>query len=338
MIFLKAKRFLTFIAVILAALLVMASCSSSYYKGYSSYDNYEYSPEGPEIAEYSGSSVNLSYSANYADDFDGSEAKINTKSKEARKIIYSSSFTIQTTEFDKTISLLDGLCEKYGAYYETSETYGAEGSSDRSGYYTIRVPVENYKAFRNETGDIGTVTRSSENNEDITERYFDSEARLDSAKLREERLLDILSKADSLDDVLLLESELADVRYEIESLSGTLRKYDSLISYSTIDVYVYEVYKTEQIQSTPKSFGERISQSTLRGFSDFADGFQDFLIYLSYALPSLILLAVIVIITVVVVKLILKKSKKKKAANANNASPAAPAVQDTAASDSENKQ
>ena len=152
---------------------------------------------------------------------------------------------------------------------------------------------------------------SSENNDDVSEKYFDTEARLSSAKLREERLLDILSKAESLDNVLLLESELADVRYEIESLSGTLRRYDSLISYSTINIDLNEVIKPATVQPMPKTFGERISQAVSSGFRDFGNTMEDFAVELSYGLPEFILFVVFVFILVLVVRAIVRKCKKK---------------------------
>ena len=43
------------------------------------------------------------------------------------------------------------------------------------------------------------------------------------------------------EDIIALESALSDVQYQIEGLSGTLRNYDRLITFSTIDVYLSEV-------------------------------------------------------------------------------------------------
>lgn len=44
-----------------------------------------------------------------------------------------------------------------------------------------------------------------------------------------------------MEDIIALESALSDVQYQIEGLSGTLRNYDRLITFSTIDVYLSEV-------------------------------------------------------------------------------------------------
>ncbi|MGN1122350.1 MAG: DUF4349 domain-containing protein [Eubacteriales bacterium] len=228
-----------------------------------------------------------------------------------RKIIYSSYFSIQTAAFDDARRALDSLCSQYGAYYESADSYGSAESSGRSASFTVRVPAENYNAFRSAAGDIGTVVHSSENNTDVTENYFDTEARLESAKIREERLLDILRTADTLDNVLLLESELADVRYEIESLSGTLRKYDSLVSYSTVTIDLREVFRPVTVQPLPATFGERMSQALSKGCEDFSVSVQNMAVTLSYHLPALLLVAVIVILVLLLIRRRIRRKKKK---------------------------
>ena len=310
--------------ILLASLLLsLLSCGKkAYYEDYNFDADYitdSAAPQEPNLngnsytsGDYSFSTKSTSYSYESSQKAeDESAGSLAIEAETQRKIIYSSYFSIQTTNFDEASAALDRLCEKYGAYYERSETFGNAESGDRSGSFAIRVPQENYKAFRSEAGNVGTVVHSSENNDDVSEKYFDTEARLSSAKLREERLLDILSKAESLDNVLLLVSELADVRYEIESLSGTLRRYDSLISYSTINIDLNEVIKPAMVQPIPKNFGERISQAVSSGFRDFGNTMEDFAVELSYGLPEFILFVVFVFILVLVVRAIVRKCKKK---------------------------
>ena len=124
--------------------------------------------------------------------------------------------------------------------------------------------------------------------------------------------------------MLLLESELADVRYEIESLSGTLRRYDSLISYSTVNIDLQEVFKPIAVQTMPKTFGERISQAVSNGFRDFGNTMEDFAVDVSYGLPGILLFVIFVVILVIVIRVIIKKAGKKAK---NKAKPEIPAEQ-----------
>ncbi|MBQ8759158.1 MAG: DUF4349 domain-containing protein, partial [Clostridia bacterium] len=232
------KKYLSLLAIIISVLAVITSCASKSFDEAATenlYQFYDTVAEEAERAPNGGFSDYKAETATSSGSITYSSVTTNdsiTADRVDRKIIYTSSYNIQTTEFENAISSLAALCQKYGAYYESSETYGTKENADRNGSFVVRVPVQNYNAFKSEAGSIGVVIRSSENNRDVTEVYVDTEARLQSAKVREERLLEILANADSLDDVLLLEKELADVRYEIESMSGSLRKYDSLINYS----------------------------------------------------------------------------------------------------------
>ena len=311
------KKIYSLFVITLAFLLIFASCGA---KNFATEDGYM------EISQSSGAIKNGFYADTvenekivYDGDYDyaieetpSEDISLNT-SRSQRKIIYTSSYKIQTEEFNSAKEMLDALCEKYGAYYEEANISGTEEKANRRAYYTIRIPVENYFEFRNETGNIGVIVRSSENNRDVSEQYFDTEARLESAKLREERLLEILKTAKTLDDVLSLERELPDVRYEIESMSGTLRKYDSLISYSTITVEIEEVIEPVEIKNVPKTFGQRMIRAITGGFEDFVDSLEDFAVELTYSLPQIIIFIVFVFILVLIIKKLIKKHKNKKA-------------------------
>ena len=318
------KTLIALSALILSATTILTGCGS---KAFDSAEAEIYTQNSSfyrdDAAEESYSlSVNGSYDYTAGTNSDGklsySEPESPTENilPEAlanRKIIYSSSYSMQTTEFEKTISALDALCQKYGAYYENSETYGTKENANRNGSFTVRVPVQNYNAFKSEAGNIGVVIRSSENNRDVTENYIDTEARLASAKIREERLIDILENADTLDDVLLLEAELADVRYEIESLSGSLRKYDSLISYSTIEIYISEVIEPIELKPVPKTFTQKVGSSLSDGFDDFSREVEYLFLDLLYNLPGIIIFIVTIVIICIIIKSVIRKSKKKTA-------------------------
>lgn len=232
-----------------------------------------------------------------------------------RKIIYNSWYDISTEEYEKSVAALDALCEKYGAYYERAETYGEKTEyTSRRAEYTVRIPQKNYKAFTDETGNIGTVTHSGESNKDVTEQYFDTEARLESAQLREERLLEILENAKTLDDVLTLERELSDVRYEIESYSGTLRKYDSLVSYSTATVTIREVKKVTTPVTEKMGLSEKLSAALDSGFDAFYEAVTAVLTVLAFCLPGFlfVVLPIAVIILIIVLVAVRKHKKKNK--------------------------
>ena len=234
---------------------------------------------------------------------------------EGRKIIYSSSCNIETKDYDKSIKELTALCNSTGAWIEVSNTFGTADYANRYATYTIRIPVENYREFINSQGKIGTIVSSSENNRDVTESYTDIEARLESASLRESRILAILENAAMLDDVLTLERELSDVRYEIESLTGSLRKYDSLVDYSTVSLYISEVSTYSVKEPQTLSFSERMSKSFSEGLDDVKDSLENFAVFISYNFVGTIIWIIVICAAAIIVVRKLKtiKAKKEKA-------------------------
>ncbi len=229
-----------------------------------------------------------------------------------RKIIYSSSFSVETKEYDKSVEALKALVTEMGAWFENSNSYGTKDNSNRHSYYTIRVPVANYDAFLARRETIGVITSSSENNRDVTEQYTDIEARLESARLREERVLKILENANRLDDVLALERELSDIRYEIESYTGSLRKYDSQVEYATVSVNISEVSVYTPPAPKVLTFSERLSKAFSSGIDNVKDNFENFVVSLTYNFVSVIIFLIVVIVVAVIVLVKVKKMRKNK--------------------------
>ncbi len=238
-----------------------------------------------------------------------------TATVDTRKIIYTSSYTIETKEYNKSAAELEKLCEELGAWFESSNSHGTAESGNRASYYTVRVPVENLKAFVSGQKNIGTVVSSSENNRDVTEQYTDTEARLESALLREKRVLVILENAASLDDVLALERELSDIRYEIESLTGSLRKYDSLVQYSTVDITLREVSVYSPKAPVTLTFSERIEKAFKSGLENFKEFGENFVIFIIYNFISLVFWIAVIALVIILVIRKLKKNKKQAPAD-----------------------
>lgn len=318
----------SFILIVLALVLLLSSCGSKSYEAnlvpengyYTTGTVYNNASKGNDVyidaeMEYAvadkAESATLYGSTTAAD---GSTSSVHLEASD-RKIIYNSWADMQTTEYDNTIVRLHTICELYGAYFESSNSYGGGIGSDgeRSSRFTIRIPIENYSAFLRDVGSVGTIVSSGENNRDVTDEYFDIEARLESATIREERVLVLLENSGSLDDVLALERELSDIRYEIESYTGKLRKYDSLISYATYSLTVQEVIEYDPPVVKPRTFGDEIAQSFKSGLDDFVRFWQEVAIWATYNVIGLSVFAVITVSLIIIITVKVKKYKKNRA-------------------------
>ncbi len=230
------------------------------------------------------------------------------------KLIRRAEFNIQTEQFDQSVQALNQLVADCGGYFEMASVYGG-GSRDvnatRWGEYTVRVPAEKYDQFFNSAGDLGYVTNRTESSEDVGEQYYDTEARLKTQRTKQERLLALLEKAETMEDIISLENALSDVEYQIEQYSSTLNRYDALIGFATFNVYLHEVGRVTQEVGETASLGARMAAGFQSSFRGLIQGGRDFLIWTSYNIFLLVLLAAVAAVAVAVGKRELKKIRKQ---------------------------
>lgn len=227
---------------------------------------------------------------------------------ENRKLIKNVDIMMQTTEFDKSISKIDKIKTDYNGYVESSNISGNKynENSFKSAKITLKIPKDNLDKCLNELGSVGNIVTKNISTKDVTDSYFDIEARLSSLKVQQDRLLEILKKATTLEDIIKLEQELQKVRYEIENLTGTLKKYDGLVDYATINISIDEV-KNITSPVNPHKLGDRVKstfKSNINGLSSIGESIIVFFIGNS---PTLIILGVLSFVGIFVYK---KKYKK----------------------------
>ena len=230
-----------------------------------------------------------------------------------RKIIMEGDVSLETLDFDDSINAMDQLIKDFGGFAEARNVKGKSRDSRSLRYasYIIRVPAESFELVLKSMGGIGTVLESSSNGTDITDRYYDAQTRIRTLKVQEETLLDILAKSTNLEDVIMLESRLAEVRYEIESLENTIKNYDRLLSFSRINVFIQEVDDKTETKPEPETLGERISRTFAQSVDNFKRGFENFLVWLVYSWINIILSLIVLGIAIIVVKKGKKRLRKK---------------------------
>lgn len=223
------------------------------------------------------------------------------------KIIYTADMNLETRDFEDASQAISNAVTELGGYFESRNV--SQGGTYRSLSCTVRVPVKNFTALLDRAGEAAHVTNRSEYLEDVSEMYYDQEARLTTQRTKLERLQKLLSQAESMEDIITIESAISETELQIEYLTGSLRKYDSLINYSTVNLYLREVYRLSTDEEAPVTFGQRFGSAFSIGFQRGVDGLEDFAISMARNWMTLLILAVIVIAAA----LFLRSRKRKKA-------------------------
>ena len=224
--------------------------------------------------------------------------------QDSRKIIYNATLWLETKQFDQASADLLEAASQAGAYVQSSESSGSAERGNRSVYYTLRVPAENYSEFLNAAAQAANLIRRSESSQDVTAEYVDLEARLASLEQQRQRLDELAAQAESLEDLLAIESQRSEVQYQIESYTGQMNVLQDQISYSTVDVYLDEV--TELTPQSP-SFVSRVGSAFRGSWNGFVSVVQELVIGLIYLLPFLVVAAVVIALVVLLARRAAKK-------------------------------
>lgn len=238
----------------------------------------------------------------------GLEAQV----ENGRKLIRTVSLSLETKEFDSVLTNLSTKTTELGGYIETSSVNGNSYShhSTRYASYVIRIPADKLNEFVEVVSELGNVTQKNESVEDVTLRYIDVESHKKALETEQERLLELLSKAENMEEILTIESKLSDIRYEIENYESQLKTMDNQIDYSTVSVYIDEVERVTDMGE--KGFFEEIKERFGNSLYIVARGIRGLVIGILGSLPILIVCGGVIAVVAIVVRKILKKRNMRK--------------------------
>lgn len=250
----------------------------------------------------------------------GAEAKaqeVPENPQAGRKLITTMNLSAETEHFDELMGNLEKQITAFGGYIESSNQwngsvdYYGNRINDRSASLTVRIPAEKLDGFLTMMEESSNITNKSKNVEDVTLAYVDLESHKKALLTEEERLLELLEKAETVEDLISIEDKLANVRYQLESMESQLRTYDNKINYSTVYLDIQEVTRLTPPEE-PTTWG-RIKNGFSENVYNMAMDVQDFLIGLIINIPYILLWLVILAVVLLIVFLLAKHEKKKKA-------------------------
>lgn len=224
-----------------------------------------------------------------------------------RKIITNAEVFLILEDLDAGEKQLKELITQNGGLIASSDLRGTSGSQ-RAGHWKIRIPVANFDAFKAKVEKIGNLERSSTHSSDVTEEFYDVEARLKNKKIEETRLIQHLEKSTAkLSDILEVEKELSRVRGEVEQMQGRINMLNNLTSLTTIDVSLREV--KNYVPPTAASFGDDVNRTLNSSWSGLVTTGRKFTLSLISLLPWVPFLAILGYLVYLLLRRLIIKSK-----------------------------
>ena len=212
-----------------------------------------------------------------------------------RKLIKTGEIEFESENIVNTRKDIFQAIEKFKGYSSSDNEY--KNSYEISNTLTIRVPTENFDNLLNDiTNGVTKFDRKEIQIKDVTSEFLDIEARLKTKKELENRYLEILKKANTVTEILEVEKQIGNLRSDIESIEGRLKFLNNQVSFSTLNVRIYETI------SEQTGFGKKFKN----GFKNGWENLILFFVFLVNIWPFILMIIGIVIL----IKIWRKKRKK----------------------------
>lgn len=215
--------------------LAFSSCTRDVYPTYNSTQL--------SVSDLGGELYGFSYSGNHTGmslelHGDSVEYEVGLKSEKKivldKKIVYSARVSLAVSKnIDSSISKITRLVSLHKGFVQQSSSSSLE----------VKVPPQELKAIISAIDNIGEITYKNISSSDITNQYYDAAIRLENLEKARKRYLDLLEKAQTVEEVLKVEKELERVNTDMEVLKGRLKRMNSEVAYSTINIYIYKKSK-----------------------------------------------------------------------------------------------
>lgn len=232
----------------------------------------------------------------------------------SQMIIYNGSLYIEVDNINDAASQINTAVLNANGYLVNS--YKNENDYNINAHYEYKIPAGQFHNIFNqiENMKIGKVVSQNTGSQNVTEEYYDIDARLKAKRAYEARLLEFLEKADKTEDLLKIANDLNRVQEEIESLEGRQKYLEHHTDNSTLVVELIQ-YK-DKAAPTASAI-----EKAIKGFKDsikfLIDLFENIFIWLITIIPILFVL-IIILVFVMVIRRKNRKNKKDGTDDNNN--------------------
>ena len=229
------------------------------------------------------------------------ENAVTTAGNAKRMIITTVTLNLETKEFDAGVIEVEKIVADMGgfvqdSYVEGESLYGRHGG--RSASFTVRIPSPRLNEFFNGVSNGFNVTSKSQSSQDITDSYYDTEARLNSLKIQEKRLLEMLASSTELQYLIEVQRELANVQYQIDNFTSTKIRMQNQVDMSTVHISLGEVVEYTPVVPDPVTFGERLLDTITSSLTSFVDVSQGLILVLVWMAPFLIIVGILLFVII----------------------------------------
>lgn len=229
-----------------------------------------------------------------------------------RKIIRNADLTLETDSTDETQAKITRIAESKSGFVIESQkqTSDTRATKTDSVSMTVRIPAARFDESLAEIRQTASrIINETVKGQDVTEEFIDIEARVKTQKALEAQFLEIMKQAKTVEDALNVQTEIANVRGEIEKVEGRKRFLENQAAFSTLKI---RLQSPTAFSANSSGFFYQLGQSVSRGF----DAAMSFVLMLVTILIALLPFLIFVVLPIyLVLRYFLRKSRKQKMAS-----------------------
>ncbi|WP_106792505.1 DUF4349 domain-containing protein [Aquimarina sp. Aq78] len=206
------------------------------------------------------------------------------------KIIKNANCRIKVKDVEEATLLARKIASKYQGYISDERFINTNYTKENR--FTIRIPQDQFDTVLDSVCGLAEfVDYKNISTVDVTEEYIDITSRLKTKLDVKERYETILrTRAKTVEDILKTEEKLSLLQEEIESAQGRLKYLSNKVSYSTVQV---DVYQTIIPKKEPAEYQPRFLDKAKQGLSFGWSIIENLTLLLFYIWPLLVLGGVI---------------------------------------------
>lgn len=164
--------------------------------------------------------------------------------------------SVSSGSFDARLADVRALVEREQGFIAGTDAQAGNQVDDRirSGVVSFMVPAANFDQTIDELAKLGKVQTEHISGQDVSAQYVDLQARLANEQAQRDAMLALLRRAQSISDIIAIQTQLGQITQQIEELKGQIQYLDHNTAYSTVTVNIIEVGAPVPT-ATPDSWG-----------------------------------------------------------------------------------
>jgi len=180
--------------------------------------------------------------------------------------------TIPDGKLQSVLASLTAMATADGGFVASSQAQiGAGGAaSTSSGSIVLQVPEPTFGSMVSQVQRVGHPTSVTTSSTDVTGQYVDLQSRITALQASRQQYLTIMAQANSIGDILAVQSQLETLQSQIEQLQGQLNVLNSQTTYGRLTVTLTEAGR--HVTPPPIHLQSGIGKAWSAGVGGFVSG------------------------------------------------------------------